>query len=131
MTETDQIKITEKLFKNWEKFSDSILDWRYKGTTDEVLFKFAWQPEDGEFLFSSYPTPHKVFIWNFGTHKFDEYIKGIYFRDKRIIYLRGHKREEWMKKTEKMLRQNGVSDDIEIIWGKEATKRMEEDLKGL
>ncbi len=126
-----RVNIPKKLLKHWENYSGSILDWKWKGTSDVVLFKFAYHVEDGEFIFGMYPDHHKVLIWNYGKHKFEEYIRGIYFREKKIVYLRGHEREDWLKKTEKMLRENGVGEEIRIMWGKEAAEKLKEDLKEL
>jgi len=30
-----------------------------------------------------------------------------------------------------MLRENGLPEDVKVIWGKEAYKKLEEDLQGL
>lgn len=125
-----QIIIPNKLLKRWERFSPSILDWKHKDTGN-LLFKFCWAPESGEFLMAYPPFNHKYTILNWGSHKFHDYIRGIYFRDKKTVYLRGHEKEEWLRLTEKMLRGNGVGEEIRIIWGPEAFQEIREDLKGL
>lgn len=125
-----KIKVPDKLLENWERLSSSILDWRDK-INGNLLFKFVWQPEDGEFLMGYPPENHKSLVLNYGNHNFYGYIRGIYFREKKVVYLRMHEREDWLKKTATLLRENGVGKDIRIIWGKEAREELEEDLRGL
>ena len=123
------IKIPHQLLDKWIP-GRHILDWEHK-ITKKKLFKFLWQPQSKEFLMIYYPFNHKYAALNFGSHSFSEYVRGIFFEEKRIVYLRMHHREDWLKETEKMLRKNGLPEDIKIMWGKEAYKELEEDLRGL
>ena len=41
------------------------------------------------------------------------------------------KRKTGSKETERMLRENNLPQDIKVMWGKEAYKILEEDLKDL
>lgn len=52
-----EVKIPLELLEKWRKFSFSILDWRHKLSGD-LLFKFLWQPEEGEFIFGHPPDNH-------------------------------------------------------------------------
>lgn len=124
------IRIPERLLELWERFSPSILDWRDR-YTGKLVMKFCYQPETGEFLFEIPPKHHGLIIKQFGSLVPSKYVRGIYFRDKKTVYLRGHEREDWLKETEKMLRENGVGEDIRIIWGKEAAEELREELKEL
>ena len=78
-----------------------------------------------------YPFDHKYTYLNFGSHKFHEYVRGIFFEEKKIVYLRMHEKEDWLKKTEKMLRENNLPQDIKVMWGKEAYVILGKDLRGL
>lgn len=82
-------------------------------------------------MFDIAPTCHNIMISNYGKHKFTQYIRGICFWEKKIIYLRGHKNKPWFKATEKMLRSNGIAKDIRVIWGEEAAWELSEELRGL
>ena len=123
------VKIPQQLLDKWSP-GRHILDWRHK-ITGKRLFKFLWQPQSKEFLMVYYPFNHKYAALNFGGHNFSEYVRGILFEEKKIVYLRMHSKEDWLKKTKKMLRENGLPEDVKVIWGKEAYKKLEEDLQGL
>jgi len=69
-----------------------------------------------------YPLDHKYACLNYGSHKFHEYVRGIFFKEKRIVYLRMHQKEDWLKRTEKMLRENDLPQDIKVIGGKKLIK---------
>mgnify|MGYP000082393925 CR=1 FL=1 len=124
------VKIPKELLCRWEFLGKHILDWRHK-VTGKRLFKFMWQPESKEFLMVYYPFDHKYACLNCGSHKFHEYVRGIFFKEKNIVYLRMHERKDWLKETEKMLRENNLPQDIKVMWGKDAYKILEEDLKDL
>jgi len=57
---------------------------------------------------SGYPLDHKYTYLNYGSHKFHEYVRGMFFKEKRIVCLRMHERKDWFKETEKMLRENNL-----------------------
>ncbi len=94
------------------------------------IFKFCYQPVSGELIFDGSHF-HADMIRKHGRRKFDDYVRGICFWKKRIIYLRGHENETWLKKTKAMLRQNGVGRHIRIIWGEKAALELRHDLAGL
>jgi len=124
------VKIPKELLCRWDFLGKHILDWRHK-VTGKGLFKFMWQPESKEFLMTYYPFDHKYACLNFGNHKFHEYVRGIFFEEKKIVYLRMHEKEDWLKETEKMLRENNLPQDIKVMWGKEAYVILGKDLRGL
>jgi len=124
------VRIPEELLCRWDFLGGHVLNWKHK-LTGKRLFKFMWQPESKEFLMTYYPFDHKYACLNFGSHKFCEYVRGIFLKEKNIVYLRMHERKDWLKETEKMLRENNLPQDIKVMWGKEAYKILEEDLKDL
>ena len=74
---------------------------------------------------------HCEIIEKYGAKEFDDYVRGIYFEDIRTVYLRGHVRQDWLKKTRDMLRENGVSNSVRIIWGADAAIELKVKLIGL
>jgi len=74
---------------------------------------------------------HDSMILNNGQGKFNEYIRGICFWKKRVIYLRGHENENWLKATKTMVRKNGVSAHFRVIWGVDAATELANELRGL
>jgi len=124
------VKIPQELLSKWDFSGKHILGWKHKAT-GKRLFKFMWHPESKEFLMVYYPLDHKYACLNYGSHKFHEYVRGIFFEEKKVVYLRMHQKEDWLKKTERMLRENNLPQEIKIMWGKEAYKMLEEDLRDL
>lgn len=125
------IKVTAKIKRHWLLGTKKIFLARYRYDLKKRIFKFAWQPVTGELLFDVYPTHHEVMIYNLGRRNFEQYVRGICFWDKHVIYLRGHENEEWLKRTKTMLRHNGVGWNIRIIWGEKAAWELRNDLVGL
>jgi len=126
-----RISIAQRIQDNWLINKRALFSSIYKHDNTKRIFKFCCQTESGELLFDIPYTHHKIMILNYGKGKFDDYIRGICFWDKQTIYLRGHKREDWLKQTEKMLRQQGISKNIRIAWGIKAAEELKDDLRGL
>jgi hypothetical protein len=72
-----------------------------------------------------------MIINNKGSMQFNDYVRGICFWDKRIIYLRGHANGQWLERTKRMVYTNGVPKRFRVIWGKKAALELAEDLEGL
>lgn len=126
-----KIAIPKKLRRNWLINECSIFDSIYRYDSDKRIFKFCYQPESRELLFDIAPTHHNIMILNYGKMKFPDYVRGICFWDKKVIYLRMHENGDWLKATERMLRRCGIAKNIRIIWGEEAAWELREELKGL
>ncbi|MBM3254607.1 MAG: hypothetical protein FJZ16_10160 [Candidatus Omnitrophica bacterium] len=124
-------KIPKKLAQHWIIDKGRIFASIYLYGRKNCIFKFCYQPESGELLFDIPYTHHKMMILNYGKGKFDDYIRGICFWDKQTIYLRGHEKEDWLERTAKMLRQQGISKDIRIVWGVKVAEEFREELRGL
>jgi hypothetical protein len=103
--------------------------YKYNGTSR--IFKFSFRPLTGELLFDVAPTHHDTMVLNNGKGKFNDYIRGICFWTKKVIYLRGHLKEDWLVATKAMLRKNGVSANFRVIWGVDAATELEMELRGL
>ena len=124
------VRIPRNLTRIWNIKYPEVLEsaCRYTG---EKPFKFSYHPKSDEFLFSTPGTPHNLMILNYGHHPFEEYVRGIYFREKKVIYLRMHEDISLLRETVKVLRWNVVGKDIRIIWGEEAAWELREELRGL
>jgi len=116
---------------NWQINKDNMFESRYRHDSEKRIFKFCYQTKTGELLFDIPWTYHNVMILAYGKKKFEDYVRGICFWGKDIIYLRMHENEKWLKDTKNMLREQGVSKKVKIIWGEKAAKELEEDLRGL
>lgn len=125
-----KLRIPNKISRVWNIDKDNILESRTKGGVGEI-FKFCYYVASGEFLCETAPMHHNIMILAFGSYKFGEYVRGIYFKEKKIVYLRGHEKEDWLEATAKMLRQYGVPKKVRIIWGEKAAKILAKDLEGL
>lgn len=125
------ITIPERLARNWIIEPGRFLRATYKYGDKGRIFKFCFQPEKEELIFDIPGIHHNMMILNHSSKKFNDYIRGICFWDKRVIYLRGHTNEGWLKATKKMVYANGVPKSFRVIWGPEAAKELAEDLKGL
>jgi len=123
--------ISDKIYRNWVINREHIFESVYKHDKEQRIFKFCCQPETGELLFDIPWTHHNIMILAYGKKRFDDYIRGICFWDKNIIYLRMHENEKWLKDTENMLREQGIPKKIKIMWGEKAAKELEEDLREL
>jgi hypothetical protein len=125
-----KIAIPHSLTKNWSIDKKNILESKNKHS-GERIFKFSYYPEAGELLFAAEPESHMEMIDNLGAHRFGMYVRGIYFREKKTVYFRGHEDEKALEETKQMLRENGVPESVRIIWGEKAAKELAEELRGL
>jgi len=125
-----KLRIPNKISGAWNIDKGDILESSTKSGTGEI-FKFCYHVGSGEFLCAIAPMHHNIMALAFGSYKIGEYIRGIYFKEKKIVYLRGHEREDWLEATAKMLRQYGVPVKVRVIWGEKAAKRLAKDLEGL
>ena len=124
------VNISKKISRHWDVDPLRVFQARYK-YDGQRIYKFAYQPITGEILLDIAPTHHYLMILNNGKKKFNDYIRGICFWDKKIIYLRGHENEQWLKITKAMLRKNGIPADHRVIWGNDAATELEKELRGL
>ena len=125
------IYVPRKIARNWSINKEGVLLSLYRYSDDNKIFKFCYQPDSGELLFDISHIHHYTMILNYGKKKFDDYIRGICFWDKKIVYLRGHENSECLKSTKKMVKENGIPRNFRVIWGKKAAMELEKDLVGL
>ena len=125
-----KLRMPGKISKIWKMDKDNILKTSTKSGLGEV-FKFCYHTRSGEFLCATAPMHHNIMVLAFGAYKFVEYVRGIRFKEKKIVYLRGHEREDWLEATAKMLREYGVPKNVRIIWGEKAACELTKDLEGL
>jgi len=125
-----KLGIPYKLLIEWELDRKNILDSMNK-QSGEQIFKFSYHPVSCELLFGAEPESHKEMIVEHGIHRFESYVRGIYFRERKVVYLRGHDDNDYLEKTRDMLREYGLSDDVRVIWGEKAAKELAEELRGL
>lgn len=126
-----KLHISRKVRQHWIVDPKNVFLSRYKHDSSKRIFKFCYQPETEEFIFSVPWTHHNIMILNYGKRKFDDYVRGICFWDKETIYLRMHVNEVWLNLTKNMIRKQGIPQNIRIIWGKEAARGLAEELQGL
>ena len=123
-------RVPRRLSQGWVTNPEAVLE-SFERDGSRPLFKFSYQPETGEFLCAAYPVQHCEMIEEYGAKEFDDYVRGIYFRDIKTVYLRGHVRKDWLEKTRGMLWKNGVPDSVRIVWGPGAAKELKGELVGL
>jgi len=70
-------------------------------------------------------------IFRYGRKKFGDYVRGIYFRKKRTVYLRDHTNKKWLNDTKRMLRKCGAPKTTRIIYGSKAARSLRLELEGL
>jgi len=124
------IKIPYSILVNWNIEKKNILQSTNK-LNGKQIFKFCYHPLSGEFLVGAEPASHKEIVSDYGIHRFESYVRGIWFCDKKAIYLRMHETLDWLDATKQMLINNGVPKSIRIIWGEKAAKELAEELRGL
>ncbi len=114
----------------WDIDPEWILNSRTK-LSGEPVFKFCYDPEKRTLWLGHGDQNHKE-ILNIRTGKtLDEVARGIYFKKKKTIYLRGHENESWLLKTAAMITSHGLPSDHRIIWGPKAAFLLADDLRGL
>jgi hypothetical protein len=124
------LKIHERVRELWQIDFKELLKSKDKAT-GEPIFKFCFGPDTREFFFGVKPQNHKTLVAAYGELKFGDYVRGIYFLEKKLIYLREHQNKPWMMQTHFILRRLGVPGEIPIIWGTEAAESLREELAGL
>ena len=97
----------------------------------EPILKFCYNPTTGEFLCGPSTSFHREIIKAHGQGLFNDYVRGIYFQAKKIIYLRHHERGGWLILTQRFLRERGTKKNIKIAWGKIAAQSLSRELRGL
>ena len=125
-----KIVVPLKISQHWDMNRDKVFRSTYK-YDGQRIFKFAYQPVSGELLFDVAPTHHDMMVLNNGQGKFNDYIRGICFWQKKIVYLRGHNNAQWLQATKTMLRRNGVPANYRVVWGIDAATELETELRGL
>lgn len=125
------IVVPLKISKHWDMNRDKIFRSTYKYDGTSRIFKFSFRPLTEELLFDVAPTHHDTMVLNNGKGKFNDYIRGICFWTKKVIYLRGHNNEQWLEDTKTMLRENGIPASFRIVWGVDAARKLTNDLRGL
>ena len=122
--------ISSVLRDQWVIDDRNILDSKTKKEGYDI-FKFCYSPETGEFLCDVWPSNHREIMQTYDARKFNDYVRGIYFKTKRIVYLREHENKAWLVKTREFLRQHGARQNTRVIWGKSAARELDYELKGL
>lgn len=95
------------------------------------VFKFCYQPATGRLWLGHGTQNHKAILNVKSGLTLEHVVRGIYFRERRLIYLRGHEREDWLEQTAAMLRAQGIPEHHRVIWGVAAAKRFRVFLHGL
>jgi hypothetical protein len=123
-------RISEELARLWDIKYPDVWNSITKYTKDRI-FKFSYHPESREFLFAPRGVTHDIMIRAYGKYRFEDYVRGIMFWDKKTVYLRMHHNAELLTKTIKVFRINNFPEDIKIMHGPKAAKSLADDLKGL
>lgn len=126
-----RVIIPKAIRRNWIINPETVFKSVYRYDMTRRIFKFCYQPKTRELIFDKQALNHMEIIHAYGKKSFNDYVRGICFWKKRIIYLRGHENEAWLKATEKMLQGCKIAKNIRIIWGKEAAWELREELRGL
>jgi len=121
--------IPDILKENWIINKKNILESRTE--FGGRIFKFSYHPKSGEFLFATKLTHHNAMIHSFGKYPFDEYVRGIFFPEKKMAYFRMHESLDWLEQTKKMLREKGLPKKIRVGWGEKIQRELAEELRGL
>jgi hypothetical protein len=125
-----KLQISPVIKERWDINDDNILDSKSKAD-GYFVFKFCYEVKTGEFLCDVWPSNHKEIIRNYGKKPYCDYVRGIWFREKNIVYLRQHEREKLLFRTMVFLREHGVPNLTRIIWGPEAASELANELSGL
>jgi hypothetical protein len=83
-----EIDIPEKNAQHWDIDPKNILDSTVKYSSGDLPTRFSWHPTSGEFLLSSPAEMHADTIRTYGSHPFDEYVRGLVLRDLKTIATR-------------------------------------------
>lgn len=85
---SNEINVPQKNAQHWDIDPRNILDSTVQFTDGEMAQKFSWHPTSGEFLLGRPGENHAVTIRSYGSHPFDEYVRGIVLRDQKTIATR-------------------------------------------
>ena len=130
MSAKTKLDISLAIKEHWLINNKNILDSKSKNEGYKI-FKFCYQPDSGEFLCDIWPSNHKEIIQTYGMEKFNDYVRGIYFKEKKIVYLRQHENKKFLLRTKEFLRKHGVPNTVRIIWGRSASEKLRYELRGL
>ncbi|OGC91441.1 MAG: hypothetical protein A2W25_00340 [candidate division Zixibacteria bacterium RBG_16_53_22] len=128
--EPEDLVIPERLKELWDIDLRNLLKIRDKAT-GQGIFKFCFSPESKEFFWGIRPQDHKTLVRNMGKLAFGEYVRGIIFRERNIIYLRDHAERERLIAAKRLLRRMGVPKDMRVDWGAEVAVELKDELAGI
>ena len=98
---------------------------------NEPVFKFCYEPPTGKLWLGHGTQNHKTILNIKSGRVLEEVVRGIYFRERRLIYLRGHTNEAWLRQTAAMLEARGLPEDHRVVWGVKAAQRLRHLLEDL
>lgn len=124
------LRFPRKIKELWNIDYKKILNSTEK-SSGEKIFKFCYSPKSHEILLGAKPEHHRSLIDAYGRCKFDNYVRGIYFEKKKLIYLRMHSKPIRLVETYFVLRRLGTPKSVRIVWGEDEARRLAEDLKRL
>lgn len=78
---------------SWVRTDGFLLHLKNLAAADDAynhVGKFSWHPQTHEFLPSRLQTHHVLTIRRFGSRPFNEYVRGIYCREERVLMLRAY-----------------------------------------
>jgi hypothetical protein len=85
---SSEINVPDKNARNWDINPNNILDSTVVFREGALPQRFSWHPTSGEFLLSAPAEMHAQTIRSYGSHPFDEYVRGLVLRDQNIIATR-------------------------------------------
>lgn len=97
----------------------------------EPVFKFCYEPTTGKLWLGHGTQNHKTILNVRSGRTLDAVVRGIYFRDRKLIYLRGHPNAAWLRQTMEMLKAHGLPSDHRVVWGPRAARKLRGLLEGL
>lgn len=124
-------KVKVQRASDWDLDEHWILDSHTK-LNGEPVFKFCYESTTGKLWLGHGRQNHKE-ILNIkrSQRTLDRVVRGVYFKKQDIIYLRDHVRKDWLMRTERVLRANGMPKDHRVLWGWYAAKQLDDLLEGL
>ena len=108
------LAVPKELFRIWNIKYPDVWNSETKYGKQKV-FKFSYHVKTGELLIAPSGIQHNIMILNYGQFPAAEYVRGIFFRDKKIIYLRMHENLGWLRRTEEILRINDLPKSISFL----------------
>ena len=114
----------------WVRHRTWILESRTR-LDGQPVFKFCYHPPTRR-LWLGYGWMHHAMIYHLRRGRtLDQVVRGIYFRERRIVYLRGHINETWLHQTAAMLTIHGLPASHRVVWGAKAAQRLRHLLENL